>query len=108
MSEQKVYFGNGKEHTFNDGGSIVKLSFSSNDLANMSGNLNEKGYINLVLSKRREEGKYGETHYMTLDTWKPTPQGGQQGQQQQANPAAQPQVNKVENNFDNFDENIPF
>lgn len=32
---------------------------------------NEKGYVNLVMNKRREEGKYWETHTFTLNEWKP-------------------------------------
>lgn len=32
---------------------------------------NEKGYFNWNISERKEAGKYGETHYVTVDTWKP-------------------------------------
>lgn len=48
----------------------------------MSGNLdklveelrqhtNEKGYFNLEIKERKEVGKYGETHSVTVDEWKP-------------------------------------
>ena len=32
---------------------------------------NEKGYINMVMSKRREVGQYGDTHYFTLNEYNP-------------------------------------
>jgi len=32
---------------------------------------NEKGYINLDITARREVSQYGETHSCALDTWKP-------------------------------------
>ena len=32
---------------------------------------NEKGYFNLEIQKRKEQGKYGETHYIKIDEWKP-------------------------------------
>ncbi len=33
--------------------------------------VNEKGYINMTMSKRKEPGQYGDTHYFTLNEWKP-------------------------------------
>jgi hypothetical protein len=30
---------------------------------------NAKGYINLEVKERREEGKYGQTHYVVVDTY---------------------------------------
>ena len=32
---------------------------------------NEKGYVNLTMSKRREVGQYGDTHYFTLNEYNP-------------------------------------
>lgn len=32
---------------------------------------NEKGYVNVVMSKRKEPGQYWETHYFTLNEWNP-------------------------------------
>ena len=32
---------------------------------------NEKGYVNMVMSKRREVGQYGDTHYFTLNEYNP-------------------------------------
>jgi hypothetical protein len=33
--------------------------------------VNEKGYVNVVMSKRREPWQYWETHYFTLNEWTP-------------------------------------
>ena len=32
---------------------------------------NEKGYVNMVMSKRKEVGQYWDTHYFTLNEWNP-------------------------------------
>ena len=32
---------------------------------------NDKGYVNMVMSKRREVGQYGDTHYFTLNEYNP-------------------------------------
>lgn len=34
---------------------------------------NEKGYFNFELLERKEPGRFGETHYVKVDDWKPTP-----------------------------------
>jgi hypothetical protein len=44
---------------------------------------NEKGYVNLTMSKRREVWQYGDTHYFTLNEW--TPEGGATTQNQNNN-----------------------
>ena len=31
----------------------------------------EKGYVNLTIAKKKEAGKYGDTHYCIENTWKP-------------------------------------
>lgn len=49
-------------------GSFFNISMKLEDLKEYA---NEKGYVNLVMSKRKEPGKYGETHYFTLNEWKP-------------------------------------
>lgn len=66
-----------KEHTFADGGKIIKLSAKADKLiAFIEANFNESGYINLVLASRREKGQYGDTHTVYLDTWKPKQRDG--------------------------------
>ncbi len=86
MPEKPIYVPkcNAKEFKFRDGGSIIKISMQASTFAEWAKqNQNDAGYINLVVSARRETGKFGETHSVTLDTWKPDP-----NRQRSANPPA--------------------
>jgi hypothetical protein len=64
-----------KEHEFRNGGSILKMGIHAETMiAFLKEHANEKGYVNLAIGKRKEQGKYGDTHAVTLDTWKPSGQ----------------------------------
>ena len=82
MAETKTYVPkcSAKEITFQDGGSLLKLSFNAASLLEFVRNhSNEKGYLNLLVSARKTPGQYGDTHSVYLDTWKPktdAPKGG--------------------------------
>lgn len=66
MNTTKRYVkGNGKE--FGKYGDI-KISVLIDDLVK---NANEKGYVNMILQKRKEVGKFGDTHSLVYDDWKP-------------------------------------
>ena len=59
---------NGKESKYS-----IKLSGNAEKvIEEIRKHANEKGYFNFELCKRKEPGKYGETHYMKVDEWKPT------------------------------------
>lgn len=49
-------------------GSFFNMSFNLKKLEQYA---NEKGYVNMTMSKRREVGQYGDTHYLTLNEWSP-------------------------------------
>lgn len=54
---------------------LLKLSFHASELIEfVKANTNERGYINLGVSQRKEVGRFGDTHCVWLDTWKPTRQ----------------------------------
>lgn len=64
--------------TYIDGSSAKAIAGQHWEFFNLSFNLeklsqyaNEKGYVNVTMSKRKEVGQYGDTHYMTLNDWKP-------------------------------------
>ena len=60
------------EYKFDAGGSVLRLSAKVEKLiAFINANANEAGYINLTVSRRKEPGQYGDTHTVSLDTWKP-------------------------------------
>jgi hypothetical protein len=69
MSETKIYVGNSRNQQ-GKFGEIQKISFSRKDLQTMIDNLNEKGYVNLNRLPKKETDKYGNTHYMVIDTYK--------------------------------------
>ena len=74
-TKTKLYVGTAKQKTINTKFGemeVVKISYSKKDLELMMANLNEKGWVNLDQTKRKEVGKYGETHSMVIDLWKPT------------------------------------
>lgn len=89
MSEQKQYVGGAKEINGNFG-AFHKISFSQQDLELLMQNLNEKGYVNLAMNRRREPSQYGQTHSLVIDTWRPEPQ--QMPQPPQANNFQNPQA----------------
>jgi len=77
MSE-KIYAGTGKAFTFSNGGTKVSCSICLSDLPKefiTIGKKNGKKYIKLDLLERKNgEDDFGNTHYLTVDTWKPTQQ----------------------------------
>jgi len=50
----------------------IKFSGKTDEvIAQLLAITNEKGYFNLEIQKRKEAGKYGDTHYVKVDEWKP-------------------------------------
>ena len=69
MEQKRFVKGFCKEKEFNNGGSIIKVSISKADFNELEEN--DKGYVNLVVAKRKEVGQFGDTHYIYLDDFKP-------------------------------------
>ncbi len=98
----KTYVGNAKEVT-TQYGPLMKVSFSKKDLAILTANLNENGYVNLQVSKRREVSEYGHTHSISIDDWVPTkPKATQVPAETSSAPVQQPA------GFDIEEDLIPF
>lgn len=64
--------------TYIDGTSCKAISGQFGEFFNISVNIeklqqyaNEKGYVNMTMSKRREVWQYGDTHYFTLNEYNP-------------------------------------
>lgn len=66
----KIFCGSGKEIETKFG-KLLKLSFSSKDIDTLKSNLNEKGWINLVVKEKREKQEGKNTHYLEVDTYQP-------------------------------------
>lgn len=80
----KVYVpkASAKEISFDGGGSLIRLGFRVEELLDfIHQHATPSGYLNLTLGKRRDVGKFGETHSVYLDTYTPKaggqPRGGQ-------------------------------
>ena len=61
----KIYVWSGKTIT-TQYWEMTWISFNRTDLEKMIANLNEKDWVNLNMSPRKEVGKYGETHSITI------------------------------------------
>lgn len=104
----KIYCGSGKEITFNDGGSLLKIKLGPNDLNAINDWANNNGgWCNIKVAKRREVSDKGYTHYLEIDQWRPDSQ--QSGGYQQSQPTQQ--VQAVQNVFgggSEFIDDVPF
>ena len=93
MSTQKTYINSVfiNEKTFNDGGSILKVSIPADKIDAFAAQLKaaaDEGWVSLVISRTRNPvtskttGRVISTHSLAVDTWKPT-----QGQSAPQRPA---------------------
>lgn len=69
MAEQKINY---LPLTLKEGKFSIKMSGKTEDVIKaLQAITNEKGYFNTEIVKKKEVGKYGDTHYVKEDTWKP-------------------------------------
>jgi len=73
----KIYVGSGKEKKFDNGGSLISVTMSLDDLLreyNNHGFMSNRGdrKIKITVGTRRSVGEYGDTHTVTMDTWHPS------------------------------------
>jgi len=61
-----------KEKTFDNGGTQLKLSLKTEDFLKQIKEVDDDGWVNLVISRRKEPSDTGVTHYAYVDPWKPT------------------------------------
>ena len=71
MSE-KIYVGSGKAHSEYP---IVNISICLTDIKAQAEDFifeyNNKKYIKLKVVEKKEPDKFGKTHYVEVDTWRP-------------------------------------
>ena len=61
-----------KEKTFDNGGSQLKVSIKVEELTKQLKELDDDGWVNLIVTRRKEPSDAGVTHYSYVDPWKPT------------------------------------
>lgn len=75
-NEEKIYIGSGKSFRFDNGGGIVRITVDVDSILkyfDQYGFTTDQGKrkIKLNVTERREADSYGNTHAVTVDTWKP-------------------------------------
>lgn len=112
---EHIYCGSGKEKTFSDGGSIVTVTLNIDEILaqyNAYGFTTNAGKrtIKVKVSPRMTPGKYGETHSVEIDTWKPD----NQNRVNQSAPSRVPSKQSSARNDappefkDDFPDSVPF
>jgi hypothetical protein len=83
-----------KEHRFNNGNKVLNVAVKVDEMAKYC---NEEGWVNVTIARRRNISEKGQTHYMTLNTWKPNKKTEQD--EQKDSPIQEEEINT---------EDIPF
>lgn len=65
----KVYIGGSIKEIGGQYGTFINCSLKLEDLQKI---VNEKGYCNFVVSRRKEIGKFGDTHFATKNDYTPS------------------------------------
>jgi len=71
--EQKNFVGSGTKVEFKDGGELFNLYLCLDDMIALPKSVHKDGkaHVRLTMSARRETGKFGETHTVYENTFKP-------------------------------------
>ena len=71
MAEAKKYVrGSAKEKVFDNGSKLINFSINIKDEA-LTKHANPDGWVQLVMSSKREVDQYGNSHYIYLNEFKP-------------------------------------
>ena len=70
MSQDRVYINQCslREKTFDNGGSLINAAFKVSELQE---HVDENGWVNIVIAKRREVSEKGATHYAYINDYEP-------------------------------------
>jgi hypothetical protein len=63
-----------KEKVFDNGGKQLKISIKVEDFVRQIESIEDNGWANILVSRRKEPSDKGVTHYAFEDTWKPEKQ----------------------------------
>ena len=58
-----------KEHTFDNGGTILKVWIKVDEFIEQLESIEKKGSANILIQKRKEPSEKGVTHYIVEDTY---------------------------------------
>ena len=60
-----------KEKTFDNGGTQLRLSVKVSDFIEELRTMQDNGWANIIIARRKEPSDTGITHYAYQDQWKP-------------------------------------
>lgn len=62
-----------REHVFQNGGSILKVSVNSEKMKTfLDANTKQSGWCNIIITRKKNQGdEKSGSHYATLDRWEP-------------------------------------
>ena len=66
-NQEKVYCGTGFEKVFNNGSSVLNVTFYKDDVEKLLANKRADGAISITVSKRRNTENGKATHYCTIN-----------------------------------------
>ena len=66
----KIYLGAGKVVQTKNGPMLV-FAFSKEDIEKLWNNMNDQGWVNVNVGKRKQISDKGVSHYMAINDWKP-------------------------------------
>lgn len=91
MAESKMYVGNAKKISTKFGDAF-KISLSKKDINTIVAFMktNNLEWCNLEMMERKEPDKYGKTHWIAIDTWKPEPKPIEDRENYKANETQEP------------------
>ena len=74
-TKEAIFCGNGKEFTFNDGGSIINMTLHLDKIGSHVYEYDGKKYVNLTIGANKGgANEYGKTHYVKINDFKPEAQ----------------------------------
>lgn len=79
MEKEKKYIWGTAKVVQTSFGELLNLSLKLED---MKAIVNDKGYVNMTVMKRKEVGKFWDTHYVVENSYKPQSQGISQSEAQ--------------------------
>ena len=90
-------------------GPVVRWGVKVDDLvAFVKQHVNDRGYINLEIIPRKEQGRFGETHSVILDDFQPQTGAGARRDDERRNGPARPVQSQGYGSGPVTDDDIPF
>jgi hypothetical protein len=98
-NEPKIYCGTGKIKDWDKGPPSIDFAFSEKDIETLREHL-DNGWVRIRISQRKSPSDKGQTHYATVNTWKP--------ERREDDPPPPSKERKAEPTDDSQDGSLPF